>query len=132
MQIKISCPNPKCKKPLHIDVKHAGKKVACTGCKQKIRLPTREELKLPAHIASTNGQAGEEEIIDFDAMAAQAVHAEKAAAAHAAKTVMIDFRCPQCDEPIQIASEHSGKRAPCPACRRIIQVPKVDTGQTKD
>jgi hypothetical protein len=133
MQIKITCPNPKCKKPLHIDIAHAGKKVACTGCKQKIRLPTREELKLPAHIgASSNGAPGEEEIIDFDAMAAQAVHAEKAAADHAAKTTMIDLTCPQCDEKIQIAAEHSGKRAPCPACRRIIQVPKVDVGQPKD
>lgn len=132
MLIRINCPNPKCKKQLRIDAKHAGKKISCTGCKQHIRLPTAEELKITVAASPSKGVPGEEQIVDFDAMAAEAVTFDKAAVEEANKTEMVEFTCPQCDEPVKLPIENAGKRAPCPACRRIIAVPKVDTGKPKD
>lgn len=133
MLIRIHCPNPKCKKLLRIDGKHAGKKISCTGCQQHIRLPSAEELKLSGKSASGNKHpAGAEEVIDFDLLAAQAVEDERAELEDANRTEMIEFTCPQCDEQVKLSFENAGKRAPCPSCRRIIAVPKVDTGKPKD
>ena len=133
MLIRINCPNPNCKKQLRIDAKHAGKKISCSGCNQHIRLPSAEELKINVKVATPAAtKAGEEEIIDFDMLAAQAVHAEKAAEIEAIRAEMIEFTCPQCDEPVKISAENAGKRAPCPSCRRIIAVPKQAVGKPKD
>ncbi len=133
MLIRINCPNPNCKKQLRIDARHAGKKISCAECNQHIRLPTAEELKINVKaVAPAGTKGGEEEIIDFDMLAAQAVHAEKAAEIEAIKTEMMEFTCPQCDEVVKISAENAGKRAPCPSCRRIITVPKQATGKPKD
>lgn len=137
MLIRINCPNPNCKKQLRIDAKHAGKKISCSGCNQHIRLPSAAELKLPAQVPAAVGGAAfttgaDDQIIDFDMLASEAVNVEKAAQVEETKTVMIEFTCPQCDEPIKIASEHAGKRAPCPSCRRIIAVPKLETDKPRD
>lgn len=133
MLISIKCPNPNCKKQLRIDARHAGKKVSCAGCNQHIRLPTAEELKINLKSAvAAPASGGEEEVIDFDMLASQAVHAEKAAEVDANKTEMVKFTCPQCDEPIEMAAENAGKRAPCPSCRRIIAVPKIEGAKPKD
>jgi hypothetical protein len=133
MLIRINCPNPNCKKQLRVDAKHAGKKISCAGCNQHIRLPTAEELKINVKAAvAAPAKGAEEEIIDFDMLAAQAVHAEKAAEVEAIKTEMIEFTCPQCDEVVKISAENAGKRAPCPSCRRIITIPKQDAGKPKD
>jgi hypothetical protein len=132
MLIRIHCPNPKCKKQLRIDARHAGKKIACQGCKQHIRLPTAEELKLPVKSVDTPEQPGEEQIVDFDMLAHEAVAIEKEQHQVDLKEITVDFTCPQCDEPVKMAIEHAGKRAPCPSCRRIITVPKAETGKPKD
>lgn len=135
MLIRINCPNQQCKKQLRIDSKHAGKKISCVACKQHIRLPSAEELRLPVQAAagtSAGNAEGEEQIIDFDMLASEAVQTEKAAAETDLKTEMIEFTCPQCDETVKLAAEHAGKRHPCPSCRRIIAVPKHDTGKPKD
>ena len=60
MLIRVHCPNPNCKKELRISAKHAGKKIACTGCGQKIRLPTAQDLKLPVAATTAPGPATEE------------------------------------------------------------------------
>ncbi len=134
MLIRIACPS--CKKSLRLDAALAGKKIACSGCKRHIRLPTAEELKLPiqAALAGRSGskEPGQEITIDYDLLASAAVAEEKTTVAAEAKTVMVEFTCPQCDEAIKIASEHAGKRAPCPLCRRIIQVPKLDVEKPRD
>lgn len=133
MLIRIHCPNPQCKKQLRIDARHAGKKIACQGCKQHIRLPSAEELKLPAKVtAGTEGAGEEEEVIDFDMLASEAVNIDKEQHQTELQSITVDFTCPQCDEPIKMASEHAGKRAPCPSCRRIIAVPKLETKKPKD
>src|SRR5690348_5673705 len=105
MIIRVNCPNPDCKKLLRLDAKHAGRKIECSGCKQRIRLPTAEELKLPVAAATTPGTDGapaEEQEVEFDLLASEAVLEEKAAADTAAKETMIEFTCPMCDEPIQM------------------------------
>lgn len=133
MLIRINCPNPNCKKQLRIDARHAGKKVSCAGCQQHIRLPTAEELKINVKtLAIVQTSGGEEEVIDFDMLATEAVHAQKAAVEEANKTEMVKFTCPQCDEPIEMSAENAGKRAPCPSCRRIIAVPKIEGAKPKD
>lgn len=133
MLIRINCPNPNCKKQLRIDARHAGKKISCAGCNQHIRLPTAEELKINVKVAATApASGGEEEVIDFDMLASQAVHAEKAAEVEANKTETVKFTCPQCDEPVEVTAENAGKRAPCPSCRRIIAVPKIEGAKPKD
>ncbi len=43
----------------------------------------------------------------------------------------IEFNCPQCDEPLKMAIDMGGKRAPCPECRRIISVPMPKKDQKK-
>lgn len=133
MLIRINCPNPQCRKQLRIDARHAGKKIACTVCKQHIRLPSAEELNLTSRKSTPNpGQAGEEEIIDFDLLAAQAVIEEKTTGEEASKTEMVEFTCPQCDEKVSLSAENAGKRAPCPSCRRIVAVPKIEGAKPKD
>lgn len=135
MLIRIHCPNPQCKKLLRIDARHAGKKISCAGCQQHIRLPTAEELKLSGKTTakvSEQGNAGAEEVIDFDMLAAQAVDSERAEQAEVNKTEMVEFTCPHCDEQVKLSIENAGKRAPCPSCRRIVAVPKVDIGKPKD
>ncbi|HMP18213.1 MAG TPA: hypothetical protein PKD72_14410, partial [Gemmatales bacterium] len=133
MLIRIHCPNPNCRKQLRIDARHAGKKIACQGCKQHIRLPTAEELKLPARTATVGAESAEgEPIVDFDMLAQEAVITEKQEQEASLQELTVNFTCPHCDEPVQLAAEHAGKRAPCPSCRRIIAVPKLDTGKPKD
>lgn len=132
MLIRIHCPNPQCKKQLRIDARHAGKKIACQGCKQHIRLPSAEELKLPATVSAGTTAPGEEEVIDFDMLASEAVDTDKEQHQTELQSITVDFTCPQCDEPIKMPSEHAGKRAPCPSCRRIIAVPKLETKKPKD
>jgi hypothetical protein len=53
-------------------------------------------------------------------------------AAPAAAPATIDFKCPQCDEPIKIDMALAGKMAPCPECRRIVRVPMPTKKQPTD
>jgi uncharacterized paraquat-inducible protein A len=38
---------------------------------------------------------------------------------------MIKFKCPHCDRDVSVADEHAGKKARCPACREIFQIPQA-------
>ena len=40
---------------------------------------------------------------------------------------LVEFNCPQCDEPLKLGMELAGKRHPCPNCRKIIPVPVPKT-----
>jgi hypothetical protein len=114
MPIKFDCPH--CKKSISAKDHLAGKKVKCPACKQA--------LTVPAPVAAP--AADVEEL-------AMAVLGEKAAeqpAEEAAKP--IEFTCPQCDEPVQVAAELGGKQTPCPHCRRIIKVPMPARTEPKD
>jgi phage FluMu protein Com len=39
---------------------------------------------------------------------------------------MIKFSCPQCGKSISAADEHAGKKARCPQCQHIMQIPAAD------
>ncbi len=59
---------------------------------------------------------------EAEALAA-AAFTEKPAEVEIQVQTTVDFRCPMCDEPIQVAIALAGKQAPCPECRRIVKVP---------
>lgn len=39
-------------------------------------------------------------------------------------TTKLHFRCPQCDRPVSVGTQHAGKRAKCPGCRCVVTIPK--------
>ena len=36
----------------------------------------------------------------------------------------IKFPCPNCKKPLKVKEELAGKRAKCPACQKILTIPK--------
>ena len=44
----------------------------------------------------------------------------------------IEFTCAYCDTKVKVSAELAGKRAPCPECRRIVQVPLPEKREAKD
>lgn len=133
MAIKITCPNSKCKKSLKLDPKLAGRKIACSGCKMHIRLPTAEQLGL----SPKPEKPGEEKHVevtaaDLEKMMAEMASEDQTASQQAEAEVKIKFNCPQCDDPIEAELKLSGKQMPCPSCRRIVKVPKADVEAKKD
>jgi uncharacterized paraquat-inducible protein A len=38
---------------------------------------------------------------------------------------VIKFKCPHCDRDVSVGDEHAGKKARCPACREIFQIPQA-------
>jgi hypothetical protein len=71
----------------------------------------------------------------MEAIAAEALtsmeRAEEAAAARPQQTT-IPMTCPFCEEDVQFPAEVNGKREPCPNCKRILQVPRLEDDQQKD
>jgi len=43
----------------------------------------------------------------------------------------IHFRCPECDKPVSVASQHAGKRGKCPGCGAVLQIPAVKTEDSR-
>src|SRR6266511_2830452 len=37
---------------------------------------------------------------------------------------MIKFRCPHCSKEVSAADEHAGKKAKCPSCQQVFQIPQ--------
>jgi tetratricopeptide (TPR) repeat protein len=98
MSIKFSCPH--CQRAYAVGDDKAGLRTNCLNCKKLIVVP---------------------QPVDVDALAAAALVDEPAQEAKPAG--VIEFTCPQCDEPIKVSADLAGKQAPCPECRRIIKVP---------
>jgi hypothetical protein len=38
---------------------------------------------------------------------------------------MPTLTCPHCSEPVEVAVSRAGAEVPCPACRQLVQVPKL-------
>jgi len=113
MAIKFSCPN--CGKALVVKDQLAGKRGACSGCKKVITIP------FP--IAEAHHE-------NVEAMAMQAFADQPAAAPIETKT--IEFKCPMCDEKVQVPADLEGKQTPCPECRRIVKVPLQVKNEPRD
>jgi hypothetical protein len=115
MPIKFPCPS--CKKGLTARDEQAGKKVVCPACKKPLTIPKPASARQPA-------AAPAPVVPPEDVEAAAAALLSDAPAGNAAgPATTIDFTCEYCDEAVSLPIEEAGKRAPCPACRRIIKVP---------
>jgi hypothetical protein len=94
---------PQCEKKFRVEDRYAGRDAPCPSCKTHITIP------------AADGQASR-------ALQRQLTPAEKP----------ISFRCPYCDEQVQLAATLAGKQAPCPQCRRIVKVPMPTKEGPKD
>lgn len=95
----------------------AGKRGKCSKCKGPVLVPQPN--------LSTNARTSSEAPVDLEA-AAVAVLSD-APLTETKQPTLIEFNCPQCDEPLKLSLDLAGKRHPCPECRRIIQVPVPKT-----
>jgi hypothetical protein len=113
MNIKFSCPH--CRKPLTVKPELAGKRAQCPACKKVLTIP-----------APTARPA------DVEAFAAAALADKPKDNAPATESKTVEFNCYYCDAKVQVSAELAGKRAPCPECRRIVQVPLLEKQELKD
>ncbi len=126
MPITFTCPNPQCKAPMTVPDNLAGKQGKCKKCQTPITVPAPKTNGVPAAAAPKagpppvpKGHAPAPVDLEAEALAALSDAPQEVAAA----TDLIEFNCPQCDEPLKMPPDLAGKRAPCPECRRIIPVP---------
>src|SRR5438067_3443195 len=106
MTIQFQCPN--CRQPYKVRDDLAGKKVTCKECKKVVTVP--------ATAAVDHG------VLEHLAVSALADEPAPAPAADG-DTGTVEVECPMCAETVQFPAAQAGKRAPCPSCRRIVQVP---------
>jgi predicted Zn finger-like uncharacterized protein len=121
MAIPFQC--PQCQKAYRVKDHLAGKKVACAQCKHVITVPA-----LTAPVDSHAIEAIAEAALDSGERAASngsAVHPVAAAGT-------IAMECPYCFENVEFPAASSGRKAPCPSCRRIIDVPAMKVEKPKD
>ncbi len=136
MSITFSCPG--CSSKMTVPDHLAGKRGKCSKCKGAIVVPGgtpngASASAKPAAVGSSKPTpptapppAPE---VDLEAEAA-ALLAD--APKEEQNPQFVEFNCPQCDEPLKMALELAGKRAPCPECRRIIAVPIPKTATPAD
>ncbi len=141
MPITFTCQN--CQARMMVPDHLAGKRGKCSKCKGPVMVPgPAASPDAPAPARPSNGAAGDghgavnargeivrptppppppaDEPVDVEAAAAAALADE---VKEAKKAAFIEFTCPQCDEPVQLALDLGGKKHPCPNCKRIISVP---------
>ena len=130
MPIKFTCPH--CKRGISVKEQFAGKKGACPGCKKIVTIPNATPTASAPKPPPVPAQAEPPPVpADIEEHAA-ALFADEPKPAEPAETKTIDFNCPFCDEPIQLAADLAGKRAPCPECKHIIKVPELVKKDPKD
>lgn len=133
MSITFSCPNPTCRAKMTVPDSVAGKRGKCTKCQKMMTVPTETEpppaakSPPPPRVDRPVVSLPEMPRVDADAAAADVFADGPEVAEKTAE--LIEFNCPQCDEPLKMAIDMGGKRTPCPECRRIISVPMPKKGQ---
>lgn len=129
MPIKVTCPH--CAKQFKAKDDLAGKRVNCPGCKKIVGVPEPSSHVHPAlRVATKAPQAKASEATDLEALAAEAVTDQPAAAEPSAQT--INFTCVYCDAELRLPAELAGKQTPCPECRRIVKVPLLEKTGPRD
>ncbi|MFL5330444.1 MAG: hypothetical protein ACJ8C4_16195 [Gemmataceae bacterium] len=123
MAIAFAC--PQCKKSFKVKDELAGKKVACTQCKNIMVVPAKP---LPLE---------DQHALEAAAIAALGVEeraATNGSATHPAATAegAVSLECPFCFETVEFSADKAGKKAPCPSCRRILNVPAAKAEKPKD
>jgi len=115
----------------------AGKKGKCKACQQILTVPPLPTSSPAAKEAGKKDgpppvkPAGQARPVDVEAEAA-ALFSDEPKSAETVEVKTIDFDCPFCDEPVKLPADLAGKRAPCPACKRIIKVPELVKKDPKD
>jgi hypothetical protein len=127
MSIKITCPH--CKRGMLVPEHLAGKKGRCKACQQILTVPA-----LPGGSAKADSpaKAAAPPHVDVDAEAAALFADEPKPVEQPVESKTIDLDCPFCAEPIHLAADLAGKRAPCPECKHIIKVPELVKKDPKD
>lgn len=139
MSISFSCPH--CQSKMTVPDTLAGKRGKCSKCKNIVNVPGGENAAPPRPVPATAGAARPAPPPppprtpatpppDLDEEAAKLLADEPKEEDKQAE--LIEFNCPQCDEPVQLALEHAGKRHPCPHCRKIIPVPVPQSKKKAD
>jgi hypothetical protein len=113
-----------------VDERLAGKKGRCKACQQILTVPTLPTSGAEAKEADKQ-DAPPVKPVDVEAEAA-ALFSDESQSAQTVEVKTIDFECPFCDEPVKLPNDLAGKRAPCPACKRIIKVPELVKKDPKD
>src|SRR5579883_2038809 len=129
MPIKITCPH--CKRGMLVDERLAGKKGKCKACQQILTVPPLPTSSSTAKETVKPEAPAPAKPVDVEAEAA-ALFSDEPKPAGNVEVKTIDFECPFCDEPVKLPADLAGKRAPCPACKRIIKVPELVKKDPKD
>lgn len=117
MPIRFQCPG--CKKPLSVKEQMAGKKASCPVCRTSFTIPKPKQKAAP-----------QPKPADVEALAAAALGGfEQEEEAQAQQYV--EMTCPFCEEDVKFDIESNGKREPCPSCRNLLQVPRVENEKQK-
>jgi hypothetical protein len=120
-----------------VDERLAGKRGRCKACQQILTVPPLPNSSSAAKDAiktdgsTTANAAGPANSADVEAEAA-ALFSDEPRSAETVEVQTIDLDCPFCDEPIKLPADLAGKRAPCPACKRIVKVPELVKKDPKD
>jgi hypothetical protein len=120
-----------------VDERLAGKRGRCKACQQILTVPSlpisgpaSRDASKPDGAAPAK-TAGHANSVDVEAEAA-ALFSDEPKPAETVDVKTIDLDCPFCDEPIKLPADLAGKRAPCPACKRIVKVPELVKKDPKD
>lgn len=128
MVIRFNCPD--CSKPLKVPERLAGKKGPCPNCKHVIEIPAETAVKAPAQKVGAKGEAPPPSDSKVEDLAADLLSDEPEE--KAGDQAEIELECPYCFEEIKFEAVLAGKRAPCPECTRILEVPKLEKTNKKD
>jgi len=108
MPIAVSCP---CGKQLRVKDEHGGKKVRCPDCQQVLPVPGAKQAADPV----------------TSRMAAEPSPPKMAGATlHGAPQPTIAVAC-ECGKRLAVKSDHAGKKVKCPACQKVLAVPRPET-----
>ena len=141
MPITFNCPH--CKAKMTVPDQMAGKRGKCSKCKGAIEVPAANGAATPPPTpAPAPAQAAKKKVAaaapapepppppppeapeDLESAALSVLADEPKKTDEPTESDFIAFICPQCDENVKLPIAEAGKRAQCPSCRRIIQVPR--------
>src|SRR5205807_859867 len=121
---------PGCAKAFRVPDERAGLKTNCTRCKTLMTVPQTSEPGGADAIEALAGATLSGEFKSSELMPG----APSTNGSAEAKSVggAIAMECPFCFEQVEFPPDKGGKKAPCPQCRRILQVPVAKDGKPKD
>jgi len=130
MQIKFRC--PACNHKLRAESAHAGRRAACSKCRQPVTVPA-------ASTANGDDKAASDAIEPLESGSAVALVAAEPdtqpppapppAQGHA-PAIFITFNCPGCGKRVGFPANLPGTPAKCPACQLTVMIPDKSGGES--